>query len=100
MAITAAQINEIKVKVDCHDDKIRDQGNDLAEVKTKVDIHDKWINGNGTPGAKTTLALLSERWDRTEKKIDGMTTAIWGLVVVVLTANVALLGYLIQMHIK
>lgn len=34
---------------------------DLAEVKANVKEHDKFINGNGTPGAKTRLALIEER---------------------------------------
>ncbi len=31
---------------------------ELRELRKKVDEHECWIDGNGNPGAKTRLALL------------------------------------------
>jgi hypothetical protein len=49
---------------------------DLQEVKAEVKEHDKFINGNGTPGAKTRLALVEEKVNDLLKRFDKIASDV------------------------
>jgi hypothetical protein len=49
---------------------------DLAEVKAEVHEHDQFINGNGTPGAKTKLALVEEKVNAMLLRFDKLSSDV------------------------
>lgn len=57
-------------------------------VKAKVNEHELWIDGNGKEGAKTRLKTVERATESIEKKIDKMTSWLSGLVATVVGAIV------------
>jgi hypothetical protein len=69
MTITEAELQKLMGRIEA------------LEGDTKQ--HDAWINGNGKPGAKTSLELLSQRLKTVEDKLDDLTRTIRQLMITV-----------------
>ena len=59
--------------------RVRDLEEDNREIKG-------WVNGNGKPGAKTTLATLDHRIGNIERMLDGLQKSVNGLIASVVGA--------------
>lgn len=71
----------------------------LDQCIEKLKDHDEYINGNGKPGAKQESATTNLRLTAIEKRLDQLTTSIWGLVVTLVGAILTYLVFNVIPHV-